>query len=92
MSRCLWATGIAAAVTLVLTGVLLYVANDIRHTHRELVREKLSNVPPQIVAPLPNVYAPAGRLLMFSVPDDCFFDPDPGDTLEYQARLADGAP
>ena len=28
---------------------------------------------------------------MFSVPDGCFFDPDPGDTLEYSARLEDGA-
>ena len=27
---------------------------------------------------------------MFSIPDDCFFDPDPGDTLDYSARLEDG--
>jgi AAA family ATP:ADP antiporter len=78
------------ALTLALVLLLLYAALEIRHSHRRLVRRKLANVPPTVVRPLPDVYAPAGRLMMFSVPDDCFFDPDPGDTLEYRALLEGG--
>ena len=43
-----------------------------------------------IVAPLPEVFAAVGKVLTFSVPDECFFDPDPGDSMEFSARLLDG--
>jgi AAA family ATP:ADP antiporter len=79
-------------LTLALTIVMVFLGLDLSRSHRKIVADKLANVPPTVVAPLPNVEAPAGRLLMFSVPDQCFFDPDPGDTLEYTARLAEGAP
>lgn len=77
-------------VNLVLAGLMLWVALDLRRSHRSVLKENLSNLPPEIVAPLPDIHVPAGRVLMFSVPDECFFDPDPGDTLEYSARLPDG--
>jgi AAA family ATP:ADP antiporter len=74
----------------VLALMMLAVAFEIRRRHKDLIADKLANLPPKIVAPLPDVHAPSGRLLMFSLPDQCFFDPDPGDTLDYTARLAGG--
>ena len=71
---------------------LIAIAFQLRKSHRTVIREKLANLPPEIVAPLPDIHVPAGHLLMFSVPDECFFDPDPGDVLEYSATTADGAP
>lgn len=70
--------------------VLLSIGTAIgRHHHRE-IRQNLDNLPPVVRAPLPDVYVPAGQMLVFSVPDQAFMDPDPGDTLNYQARMTDG--
>jgi AAA family ATP:ADP antiporter len=71
-------------------GMLIVAAVDLRRSHRNTIKDKLSNLPPRIVAPLPDVYATGGRSLIFSIPDECFFDPDPGDTLEFSARLPGG--
>ncbi|MDX1569860.1 MAG: Npt1/Npt2 family nucleotide transporter [Xanthomonadales bacterium] len=72
--------------------VALFAAFEIRRLHKQAIKRNLSNLPPKITAPLPDVYVPAGQLLMFSVPEGCFMDPDPGDTLEYQAQQIDGSP
>ncbi|MEM6575025.1 MAG: putative Ig domain-containing protein [Pseudomonadota bacterium] len=77
-------------LALALGGVALWAALSIRRQHREEIRQRMKNLPPKIVAPLPNVYVPAGQMLMFSISDGYFMDPDPGDTLDYQARLAGG--
>jgi len=79
-------------VGLLLAVLLSWSALNLRKHHRGEVRRKLSNLPPRIVSPLPNVYATSGQLLMFSVPDVCFFDPDPGDTLQFAARQTGGLP
>ena len=71
-------------------GLLIVAALDLRRSHRHIIKDRLSNLPPRIVAPLPDVYARSGQSLMFSIPDECFFDPDPGDTLEFTARLPGG--
>ena len=78
-------------INMVCALALIFVALDIRRSHKSQIKEKLSNLPPRIVTPLPNIQVPAGQLTMFSVPDDCFFDPDPGDTLDYSASLEDGS-
>lgn len=72
--------------------ISLFAAFEIRRLHKQEIRRNLTNLPPRIEVPLPDVYVPAGQLLMFSVPEGCFMDPDPGDTLEYEARLIDGSP
>jgi len=84
--------GLAAffQVGLLLGLLLVWSAVTLRKHHQGEIRRKLSNLPPRIVAPLPNVYATSGQLLMFSVPDMCFFDPDPGDTLQFTARQVGG--
>ncbi len=68
----------------------LALAVAIGRQHRREVRENLNNVAPQAGTPLRDVYVPAGQMLVFSVPEDTFVDPDPGDTLSYFARSADG--
>ena len=78
-------------INLVCAIALIAVALDIRRSHKSQIKEKLANLPPRIVTPLPDIQVPAGQLTMFSIPDDCFFDPDPGDTLDYSASLEDGA-
>ena len=79
-------TGLALGV------IVVWCALELRKHHRGEIRKRLSNLPPRIVAPLPKVCATSGQLLMFSVPDVCFFDPDPGDTLQFKARLEGGQP
>ncbi|MEM9301733.1 MAG: putative Ig domain-containing protein [Pseudomonadota bacterium] len=85
-----WSMGGFVVVNLVLAIGLLLIALALRRSHRTVIKEKLVNLPPEIIAPLPSVHVPSGHLLMFSVPDECFFDPDPGDVLEYSAVQTSG--
>jgi ATP:ADP antiporter, AAA family len=78
------------AVNLCLAGVLFGLGTAIGRYHRSEIRDKLENLPPVVNARLPNVYVPAGQVLVFSVPDHAFMDPDPGDTLRYAAGRPDG--
>ena len=79
-------------INFVLAVLLTALAAAIGRHHRREIRQNLVNLPPEARAPLPDVYVPAGQVLMFTVPDQTFMDPDPGDTLSYQARLAGGEP
>ncbi len=74
------------ALLLLLLGVAIG-----RHHHSE-IRRHLDNLPPVVSTPLPDVYAPAGQMLVFTIPDNAFMDPDPGDALRYAAMRADGRP
>jgi AAA family ATP:ADP antiporter len=78
------------AANFVLALAMLALALAIGRHHRREVRQNLVNLPPRVEAPLRDVYVPAGQVLVFSVPDKAFMDPDPGDTLSYRAQLADG--
>ena len=78
-------------INLGLAAVLFALGNAIGRRHHGEIRHNLENMPPEIQAPLPNVYVPAGQMLVFSVPDQAFMDPDPGDTLRYEARSSDGS-
>jgi ATP:ADP antiporter, AAA family len=84
--------GWIVAINLAAAGVLLALGAAIGRHHHGEIRHNLANLPPVIHAPLPNVYVPAGQVLVFSVPESTFMDPDPGDTLTYQASLAGGQP
>lgn len=65
--------------------VLLWIGTAIGRHHRREIRQNMENLPPVVKAPLPEVYAPAGQMLVFSVPEQAIMDPDPGDTLTYKA-------
>jgi ATP:ADP antiporter, AAA family len=80
------------AINLGLALLLFYLGTAIGRYHRDEIRHQLENMPPVISAPLPDVYVPAGQVLVFSVPDEAFMDPDPGDTLRYDAHAPDGTP
>ncbi|HRP35800.1 MAG TPA: putative Ig domain-containing protein [Gammaproteobacteria bacterium] len=84
--------GWMVAINLALALALFALGNAIGKYHRSQVRHNLENLPPVVSRRLPDVYVPAGQVLMFSVPDRAFIDPDPGDALRYQARAADGGP
>ncbi|HKK03970.1 MAG TPA: Npt1/Npt2 family nucleotide transporter [Gammaproteobacteria bacterium] len=79
-------------INLCLAAVLFALGNAIGRRHHGEIRHHLENMPPEIQAPLPDVYVPAGQVLVFSVPDQAFMDPDPGDTLRYEAKSAGGGP
>ena len=79
-------------INLCLAAVLFALGNAIGRRHHGEIRHNLANMPPVTQAPLPDVYVPAGQMLVFSVPDQAFMDPDPGDTLRYEAKSADGGP
>jgi ATP:ADP antiporter, AAA family len=80
------------AISLTLAVALFFLGNAIGKYHRSEIRHNLENLPPVVNAHLPDVYVPAGQVLVFSVPDQTFMDPDPGDTLSYEAHTAGGAP
>ena len=80
------------AVNLGLALALFMLGNAIGKFHRSEIRDHLKNLPPVVNKRLPDVYVPAGQILVFSVPEQAFIDPDPGDALRFQARAADGGP
>jgi ATP:ADP antiporter, AAA family len=84
--------GWIVAINLALAGVLFGLGTAIGRFHHGEIKHNLENLPPVIRTPLPDVYVPAGQMLVFSVPDKAFMDPDPGDTLSYAARLEGGDP
>jgi ATP:ADP antiporter, AAA family len=84
--------GWIVAINLSLAVTLFLLGNAIGKYHRSEIRHHLENLPPVVHKRLPDVYVPAGQVLMFSVPDQAFIDPDPGDALRFQARAADGGP
>ena len=84
--------GWMVAINLSLALALFALGNAIGKYHRSEIRHQLENLPPVVSKRLPDVYVPAGQVLMFSVPDQAFIDPDPGDALRFQARTADGSP
>lgn len=79
-------------VNLGLAVVLLALGHAIGRYHRREIRNNLENLPPVVTARLPDVYVPAGQVLVFSIPDGAFMDPDPGDTLRFDAGSDDGTP
>jgi ATP:ADP antiporter, AAA family len=83
-----WLIGINLGCAL----LLLALGNAIGKYHRSEIRHSLENLPPVVSKHLPDVYVPASQMLVFSVPDQTFMDPDPGDTLAYEAHMAGGAP
>jgi ATP:ADP antiporter, AAA family len=84
--------GWVIAVNFGLALVLLWLGVAIGRYHRDEIRHQLQNLPPVVSAQLPDVYVPAGQVLVFSIPDHAFMDPDPGDTLRYDAAADDGSP
>lgn len=84
--------GWMVAINLSLALALFALGNAIGKYHRNEIRHHLENLPPVVSKRLPDVYVPAGQILMFSVPDQAFIDPEPGDALRFHARTADGSP
>jgi len=84
--------GWMVAINLCLALALFALGNAIGKYHRSEIRHNLENLPPVVSKHLPDVYVPAGQMLVFSIPDQTFMDPDPGDTLSYEAHTAGGAP
>jgi ATP:ADP antiporter, AAA family len=80
------------AINLCLAIAFFALGNAIGKYHRSEIRQNLENLPPVVSKQLPDVYVPAGQMLVFSVPENTFMDPDPGDTLSYEAHMAGGAP
>ncbi|NHA15679.1 ATP translocase [Thioalkalivibrio sp. XN279] len=80
------------AINLGLAVVLVTLGIGIGRHHRSEIRQNLANLPPVVNARLPDVYVPAGQMLVFTVPEHAFLDPDPGDALRFQACCGDGAP
>lgn len=82
----------AIAINVALAVVLLMLGTAIGRRHREAARQTLDNAAPTLQVPLPDVYVPAGQMLVFSVPEQAFVDPDPGDTLNFHAHQPGGIP
>lgn len=80
------------AINLLLAIALFALGNAIGKYHRSRVHHNLENLPPVVSKRLPDVYVPAGQILVFSVPDRTFTDPDPGDALRFEAHAAGGGP
>ena len=78
------------AVNVGLALVLVGLGFGIGRHHRNEIRQNLANLPPVVNARLPDVYVPAGQMLVFTVPEHAFLDPDPGDALRFQACCEDG--
>ncbi|HET6603553.1 MAG TPA: hypothetical protein VFG21_04965 [Xanthomonadaceae bacterium] len=70
----------------VLVGVAVAIG---RHHHRR-VQAAPDSVPPRVAAPMRDVYVPAGQLLVFSIPEQAFQEPEPGEALGFEARAASG--
>jgi ATP:ADP antiporter, AAA family len=79
------------AINLCLAIAFFALGNAIGKYHRSEIRHNLENLPPVVSRDLPDVYVPAGQVLVFSIPEQTFMDPDPGDTLSYEAHTAGGA-
>ena len=79
-------------INVALALVLLWLGTVIGRRHQSEIRHNMTNLPPVVKSPLPDVYVPAGQMLVFSVPDQAIMDPDPGDTLNYQATSTNDAP
>jgi AAA family ATP:ADP antiporter len=84
--------GAITAINIGLSLVLIGLGTAIGRHHRQEIRQNLANLPPVVNARLPDVYVPAGQMLVFTVPEHAFMDPDPGDALRFQACCADGGP
>ncbi|NGP53425.1 ATP translocase [Thioalkalivibrio sp. XN8] len=84
--------GAITAINIGLSVVLIYLGTAIGRHHRKEIRQNLANLPPVVNTRLPDVYVPAGQMLVFTVPEHAFMDPDPGDALRFQAGCADGSP
>jgi len=80
------------AINFGLALLLVTLGLGIGRHHRSEIRQNLANLPPVVNARLPDVYVPAGQMLVFTVPEHAFLDPDPGDALRFQACCSDGAP
>ena len=64
---------------------LFWVARTIGLQNKEVIKENLGNLPPQVGLPLPDMDVTAGEISGFVMHEDTFFDPDEGDALKYHA-------
>jgi AAA family ATP:ADP antiporter len=80
------------AINVGLAVVLVALGVGIGRHHRDEIRQNLANLPPEVNTRLPDVYVPAGQMLVFTVPEHAFLDPDPGDALRFEATTAERAP
>ncbi len=76
-----------------LLAVFLFgLAWKVGHSNKLEVQKTQSNSPPQLVAEIPDLMMPAGRLSKFSISECTFMDPDIGDALKFEAKLESGNP
>jgi AAA family ATP:ADP antiporter len=81
-----------ALLNMALAAIWVLVAFRLGRRYQGNIDQHATNRPPALTRPLAGYEAPAGRAFRFSLPADCFVDPDPGDVLRISALLGDGSP
>jgi ATP:ADP antiporter, AAA family len=87
-----WTATNFALLNLGLAMVWIGLAFAIGREFRALAQRNVTNVPPEVGQPIPDLLYAPGQPFRHLVPDDAFRDADPGDVLNLTARLAGGEP
>lgn len=79
-------------VSAAFSALMLVTALVIGKRYAKKVSSRQFNQPPMVMAPIPDVCAHVGITTSHLVPEDAFYDADPGDFLSLTACLEGGAP
>ena len=81
--------GLSLSGFIVINGLLacflLLLSRAIGRGYAASAAENLTNMPPVVSAPLPDLHIRAGEVSEMQLDSDTFFDPDVGDALVYEA-------
>ena len=71
---------------------ILGLAWKVGHYNSLEVQKNQGNSPPELMAEIPNLQMPIGKLSKFSISECTFVDPDIGDALKFHAKQESGEP
>ncbi len=77
-------------LNLALSVVMLYVTMKIFRLYEQRDRVNETGNPPVIRGEVPTFELVSGCVMRGSIPEDLFYDPDPGDALRYQLTKSNG--
>jgi AAA family ATP:ADP antiporter len=77
---------------LILSICMMLIAIKISHHHHQKVTTNVMNEAPQVMEAVENLMIKPGEPFAHIIPQETFYDPDPGDALRYKVRTVDGSP